>query len=101
MSLASCELETTWSGWRSLSGKHGEEGNLHLLLRDPQAWSGLGACRGERMLDSRLLGWGPSRSEGAEAGQYGARTGILGKVSLAAVAGWRADEGVKLEQRGL
>lgn len=43
--------------------------------------------RGERMLDSCLLGWGPSRSEGAEAGQYGARTDILGKVSLAAVAG--------------
>ena len=43
--------------------------------------------RGERMLHSRLLGWGPSRSEGAEAGQYGAWTGILGRVSLAAVAG--------------
>ena len=34
-SLASYEVETTSSGWRSLSGKHGEEGSLHLLLRDP------------------------------------------------------------------
>lgn len=33
-SLASCELGTTWSGWRSLSGKQ-EEGSLHLLLWDP------------------------------------------------------------------
>ena len=34
-SLASYEVETTSSGWRSLSGKHGEEGSLHLLLQDP------------------------------------------------------------------
>ena len=84
-------LREAWGGGEPASPSTGSTG-LVRLRRVP---------RGERMLDSRLLGWGPSRSEGAEAGQYGARTGILGKVSLAAVAGWRADEGVKLEQRGL
>ena len=43
--------------------------------------------RQERTLDSHLLSWGPSRSEGAEAGQCGAQTSILGKVSLTAVTG--------------
>lgn len=85
--LAIYEVETTSSGWKSLREAQGggepaspSTGSVGLVrLRH--------VPRGERTLDSHLLSWGPSRSERAEAGQCGARTSILGKVSLTTVAG--------------